>query len=154
MRLEENGLVSALEELAINSGELFKINCQFSCVEAPAAVDNEVALHLYYIVLEAVANACKHSKAQNVYITLESARDRHSLSVRDDGKGFSPSGKAHTGMGIRIMQYRARVIGANLTLQSAPGSGTHLTCLFFAVSRDEPADSRNGRFSQNSTVCI
>ena len=154
VRLEENGLVSALEELAINSGELFKINCQFSCVEAPAAVDNEVALHLYYIVLEAVANACKHSKAQNVYITLESARDRHSLSVRDDGKGFSPSGKAHTGMGIRIMQYRARVIGANLTLQSAPGSGTHLTCLFFAVSRDEPADSRNGRFSQNSTVCI
>jgi PAS domain S-box-containing protein len=154
VRLEENGLVSALEELAANSSELFKINCQFSSVEAPAAVDNEVALHLYYIVLEAVANACKHSNAQNVFITLESARDRHSLSVRDDGNGFSPSGKAHTGMGIRIMQYRARVIGANLTLESAPGSGTHLTCLFFAVSRGEPAVSHNGRLPQDSAVCI
>jgi two-component system CheB/CheR fusion protein len=154
VRLEENGLVSALEEMAANSSEIFKINCQFACVEAPAAVDNEVALHLYYIVLEAVANACKHSKAQNVFITLESARDRHSLSVRDDGKGFSPSGKTHTGMGIRIMQYRARVIGANLTLQSAPGSGTDLTCLFFAVSRDDLADSHNGRLPQDSAVCI
>jgi PAS domain S-box-containing protein len=154
VRLEENGLVSALEELAANSSELFKINCQFSCVEAPAEVDNEAALHLYYIVLEAVANACKHSNAQNVFITLESARDRHSLSVRDDGKGFSPSGKAHTGMGIRIMQYRARVIGANLTLRSAPDSGTHLACLFFAVSRDEPAGRNNGQPPRDSAVCI
>jgi PAS domain S-box-containing protein len=154
VRLEENGLVSALEELAANSSELFKINCQFSCVEAPAEVDNEVALHLYYIVLEAVANACKHSGALNVFIALESARDRHSLSVRDNGNGFSPSGKGHTGMGIRIMQYRARVIGANLTLRSAPGSGTQLTCLFFAVSRDEPAASHNGRLPHESAVCL
>ena len=154
VRLEENGLASALEELAANSNDLFKINCQFSCVEAPAAVDNEVALHLYYIVLEAVANACKHSTARNVFITLESARDRHSLSVRDDGRGFSTSGKAPAGMGIRIMQYRARVIGATLTVQSATGSGTHLTCLFYAVSRDKAAESRNRPVPQDSAVCL
>jgi nitrate/nitrite-specific signal transduction histidine kinase len=57
-------------------------------------------------------------------------------------------------MGIRIMQYRARVIGANLTLRSAPGSGTQLTCLFFAVSRDEPAASHNGRLPHESAVCL
>ncbi|HEX4121044.1 MAG TPA: PAS domain S-box protein [Verrucomicrobiae bacterium] len=154
VRLEENGLVSALEELAANSSELFKINCQFSCVEAPTAVDNEIALHLYYIVLEAVANACKHGRAGNVFITLEPARDRYLLTVRDDGKGFLPSNKAHTGMGIRIMEYRARVIGANFALHSAPGSGTQLTCLFFAVSRDEGAESENGKPSQTNAVCV
>jgi PAS domain S-box-containing protein len=154
VRLEENGLVSALEELAANSSELFKINCQFTLVEAPVAVDNEVALHLYYIVLEAVANACKHSSAQNVYITLESARDGHSLSVRDDGKGMSTSANGHGGMGIRIMQYRARVIGANLTLESAPGSGTRVTCIFYAISRDDPAESRNGKLRHDTPVCI
>ncbi len=154
VRLEENGLVSALEELAANSGELFKINCQFSCIEPPGAVDNEAALHLYYIVLEAVANACKHGKAQNVLISLKSTRDRHSLSVRDDGRGFSSSAKAQGGMGIRIMQYRARVIGANLTLQSTPGSGTCVTCQFYAVSRDGAPQIHNGRVPQDSAVCI
>jgi PAS domain S-box-containing protein len=153
VRLEENGLVSALEELAANSSELFKIDCHFTCVDAPPAADNEAALHLYYIVLEAVANACKHGRAQNVAITLEPARDGHSLSVRDDGTGMSAPTGAHGGMGIRIMQYRARVIGANLTLESAPGSGTLVTCLFYAVSRDEPAETRNGKVSHNSPVC-
>ncbi len=117
-------------------------------------MDNEAALHLYYIVLEAVANACKHGKAQNVLISLKSTRDRHSLSVRDDGRGFSPSTKAQGGMGIRIMQYRARVIGANLTLQSTPGSGTCVTCQFYAVSRDGAPQIHNGRVPQESTVCI
>ncbi|MDB6121678.1 MAG: hypothetical protein JWQ71_671 [Pedosphaera sp.] len=136
VRLEENGLASALEELAANASELFKVTCRFVSEEPPAAVDNEVALHLYYIVLEAVANASKHGKARNVTITLEPVRDRYTLSVRDDGEGFSSSASPHTGMGIRIMHYRARVIGAILTLQSQPGCGTQVICLFEPVSRE------------------
>ncbi len=136
VRLEENGLASALEELAANASELFKIECRFVCEDPPAAVDNEVALHLYYIVLEAVANASKHGKAEHVTITLEPAKDRYALSVRDDGAGFTPSRSPQTGMGVRIMHYRARVIGAILTLQSHPGTGTHVACLFQPVSRE------------------
>jgi hypothetical protein len=41
-------------------------------------------------------------------------------------------------MGLRILHYRARVIGATLTLQSQPGSGTTVTCLFLPVSREAP----------------
>ena len=136
VRLEENGLASALEEFASNASELFKINCRFVCEEPPGAVDNEVALHLYYIVLEAVANASKHGKARHVTITLEPVKDRYALSVRDDGCGFETGRGSQTGMGIRIMHYRARVIGAILTLQSHPGSGTHVACLFQPVSRE------------------
>ncbi|MDB6068010.1 MAG: sensor signal transduction histidine kinase [Pedosphaera sp.] len=136
VRLEENGLVSALEELAANASELFKMQCRFSCDQPPGEVENEIGLHLYYIVLEAVANAAKHGKARNITITLEPAGDRYSLSVRDDGTGFLHSGSHHTGMGIRIMHYRARVIGATLSLQSRPGSGTHLVCLFLPVSHE------------------
>lgn len=154
VRLEENGLVSALEELAANSSELFKIDCRFSCADAPPEVDNEIALHLYYIVLEAVANACKHGHAKNVRISLESAGDRYALSVRDDGQGFAAGAKAHAGMGIRIMQYRARVIGASLSLQSDPGSATQVTCLFFAVSRDELASGQKDLPRANSDVLI
>lgn len=131
VRLEENGLASALEELAVNTSELFKMNCRFvSKQPPPTGVDNEIALHVYYIALEAVANAAKHGKAQNVEIALEPLRDRYLLGVRDDGIGFSLRDNPPSGMGIRIMQYRARVIGTTLSLESHPGSGTYVTCLF------------------------
>jgi len=134
VRLEEMGLVPALEELAANASELFKVNCRFAAIAPPAAIEQGIALHLYYIVLEAVANASKHGSASNVTITLEPAGDRFQITVQDDGVGFSPPAGAHTGMGIRIMHYRARVIGATLRLQSQPGSGTSVICRFAPAS--------------------
>jgi PAS domain S-box-containing protein len=133
VRLEQNGLVSALEELAVNSSELFKINCRFVCEEPPEAIENEVALHLYYIVLEAVANASKHGKAKNVTISLEPASPRQQLIIRDDGVGFVYPHAAQSGMGLRIMNYRARVIGATLTLRTSLGAGTEIHCLFLPI---------------------
>jgi PAS domain S-box-containing protein len=141
VRLEEHGLVSALEELAANASALFEINCRFLPEDPPADVENTVALHLYYIVLEAIANASKHGRAQHVEIKLQPAGVRYRLSVQDDGSGFALSEESTAGMGIGIMRYRARVIGATLNLQSQPGSGTAVTCLFLAVSGEA---SRNG----------
>ena len=136
VRLEEHGLVVALEELAANASDLFKLTCRFTCQNPPATVDNVVALHLYYIVLEAVANASRHGGAGIVLIGLEPRGDRYQLAIRDDGCGFSPSLKGQAGMGLRIMHYRARVIGATLNVQSRPGQGTTITCLFLPVSRE------------------
>lgn len=145
VRLEENGLVSALEELAANAGDVFKIQCQFSSASPPAPIDHDVSIHLYYIAHEAIANACKHGNASQVKITLEPHHDRFALHVRDDGRGFVVHGKAHAGMGIRIMQYRARVIGATLNLRSAPGSGTDVSCLFLPVTAEGSRNGANGR---------
>ena len=149
VRLEENGLASALEELAANSSEVFKINCRFVSEEPIAVADNEIALHLYYIALEAVANAVKHGNAKSITISLGTAEGHHALEIKDDGDGFSPAAGAATGMGIRIMQYRARVIGATFNLQSRPGYGTHIVCLFQPVSSElphkpEPSKANNG----------
>jgi PAS domain S-box-containing protein len=138
VRLEENGLFSALEELASNASEMFKLNCRFLSEDPPAAVENAIGAHLYYIVLEAVGNAIKHGKAKNIFITLEPSGHRYVLTVKDDGIGFSLNDPTLTGMGIRIMHYRARVIGANLTLQSRPGSGTDIACLFIPISGEWP----------------
>ncbi len=143
VQLEEKGLVVALEELAATASEMFQINCQFASEEPPAVVENEIALHLYYIVLEAVANASKHGHASHVVISLEPKGDRYLLSIRDDGAGFTLSSKSHTGMGLRILHYRARVIGATLNLQTRPGSGTTVTCLFLPTSREVPSNGES-----------
>lgn len=136
VRLEENGLVSALEELAVNASQLFQLECKFVCEHPPAFVENTIALHLYYIVQEAIANAAKHGKAKNVVITLDPVNDRFALMVKDDGTGFSAKGARQTGMGLRIMDYRARVIGGTLEVKSRPEAGTQLTCIFLPVFRE------------------
>lgn len=137
-RLEENGLAVSLEKLAATSSELFGIECEFTATHPPEMVENAVALHLYYIVREAIANASKHGGAKNVWIKLEPDAGRYLLSVEDNGGGFTPPAQTATGMGLRNMFYRARVIGATLTLHSEPGSGTTVCCHFHPVSRELP----------------
>jgi len=132
VRLEENGLVSALEEWAAHAGELFQIDCVFTCDQPPAGVESTAALHLYYIAQEAVANAAKHGHATRVEVVLSPHVDGWNLTVRDDGGGFIPGEKINAGMGLRIMDYRARVIGATLQVQSKPGAGATIACIFQA----------------------
>ena len=141
VRLEENGLVSALEELCANANQLFEVQCRFSSENGPEWVENGIALHLYYIAQEAVANAAKHGKARHVQLRLERCNDRFALSIQDDGTGFAPNHSGNTGMGLRIMHYRARVIGATLEVKSQLGKGTQITCLFLPGVREMPNPS-------------
>ncbi|HEV2210026.1 MAG TPA: sensor histidine kinase [Verrucomicrobiae bacterium] len=138
VQLEEKGLVFALEGLAANAGELFNVQCRFVCEQPPALIQNAVALHLYYIALEAVGNAARHGAPRNISVRLEPAGELFRLSVCDDGAGFVIPRGGLTGMGIRIMRYRAGVIGGSLTLHSQPGQGTSVECLFFPVPPTSP----------------
>ena len=133
VRLEENGLLSAIEEFAANAESLFKIQCQFSFDKSFAGVDSTVSLHLYYIIQEAVLNAVKHGKATSILISIKRDSDHFMLSIRDNGTGFQAP-RSSTGMGIRIMRYRSSVIGSTLDLKSAPGQGTQITCAFYPAA--------------------
>ncbi len=138
VRLEENGLVSALEELATNTESRFAIRCRFASPAPAVKVDNAAALHLYFIAQEAVLNAARHGKATQVDVALQWQANRLTLQVVDDGTGFAPPDSNPTGMGIRIMRYRAQVIGATLDLRSAPGHGAKITCELFPATKELP----------------
>ena len=88
-----------------------------------------MATHLYRIAQEAVTNAVKHSRARSVAIRLRALAGMFELSITDDGVGLSAAPqKESTGMGLHIMDYRARSIGG--TLQVGPGRwrGTEVSC--------------------------
>jgi len=129
VQLEENGLISAFEELAENAGNFFQTRCEFHC-ETPVAVrDHAVAQHLYFIAQEAIVNAVRHGKASRIELRLARG-DGHScvLTIQDNGTGFSAPPAKTRGMGIRIMKYRARLIGAELQVRLRPGGGTEVIC--------------------------
>ncbi|MGC9940822.1 MAG: PAS domain-containing sensor histidine kinase [Verrucomicrobiota bacterium] len=134
VRLEEEGLTDAVEELTVNIGKLYNIKCDFSSAGTLPTMHNGVAMHLHFIAQEAIMNAAKHSQASAITVRLLRENDELVLSVKDNGVGFQSGNQDRTGMGIGIMRYRAKVIGAALDLQSQPGQGTQLSCKYHLQS--------------------
>lgn len=130
VELENNGLMSALLELAANVQKLFRVRCQLDCPEPVLIQNNLVATHLFRITQEAINNAIKHGQAKNIVIALNPANDVNVLTVTDDGRGFSGEAAPATGMGLHIMKYRASVVNADLLVQSSVGGGTSVICRF------------------------
>lgn len=127
--LEGDGLGAALERLATNAERLFGIRCSFEQMGSVLLHDNSIATHLYRIAQEAVSNAVKHGKAAHVRMVLASGLGRVRLRIVDDGVGFPEQlDDDRPGMGVRIMQYRARVIGATLEITRGVDKGTVITC--------------------------
>ena len=123
--LEANGLMAALQDLAVTVRDIFRINGSFYARSPVLIPDNDLATHLFRIAQEAVSNAVKHSGATEIKIELERADEHVILSVKDNGRGIS---QKSGGMGLRIMSYRATIIGGTLTLESEPGKGTKVIC--------------------------
>ena len=128
VELEANGLTAALQRLTENAERLFAITCTFEEVGAVPLHDSNAAIHLYRIAQEAVSNAVKHGKASHVRVSLALGDEQVRLHVQDDGIGFPEELPKERGMGVRIMQYRARIIGATLEIWRDPAGGTVLTC--------------------------
>lgn len=85
---------------------------------------NDVVYAVYRIVQEALVNVVKHAHAESITITAQYDENSLSLSVVDDGVGFD-SGMAHKGgIGFNSMTERAKGIGAEITVQAQPQSGT------------------------------
>jgi len=128
VQLDANGLMSALEELTSNASKLFNISCRFECARPVLVGDNTVATHLYRIAQEGITNAVKHGEARYIVVSLSDSVGQLKLRIWNGGAGFLASASAKSGLGLRIMQYRAEMIGATLKIVSANGKGTTVAC--------------------------
>lgn len=124
----ERGLMSALAELALKVNGLPEITCSFECDENVEIGDSFVAAQLHAIAQEAVTNAMKHGRADRILISLHGNHEVATLEICDDGEGIQCESDQMTGMGLRIMRYRAGIAGAVLDIQPADGGGTVVTC--------------------------
>lgn len=127
-RLEREGLAVALEELAGNLAGRFSVSCETQIAPDLPALPPPMAIHLYRIAQEAMVNAARHSGTERVRLKLaENRAGRLVMSVEDDGKGLDAAPGA--GMGLSIMEYRARMIGADLSIGPTAGRGTVVRCV-------------------------
>jgi signal transduction histidine kinase len=84
---------------------------------------------LYRIAQEAASNAIRHGRARNILISLDATSESIMLAVTDDGIGLPADARAKKGMGLRIMDYRADLIGAAFDIQNLPAGGARAVCV-------------------------
>ena len=91
--------MSALRDLTARSEEMFGVACIFDC-QRPVRVDNNTtATHLYRIAQEAITNAARHGRAEQIVVSLRDVPEI-SLQVRDDGVGLPADSSATNGSGL------------------------------------------------------
>jgi len=77
-----------------------------------------------------VNNAIKHGKARQVVIALGARGGRGALTISDNGSGIGKVSASNKGMGLHIMNYRAKMIGGALEVKQSKPHGTVVSCLF------------------------
>lgn len=127
--LEEEGLETALRSLAVSTAKRLGLTCAVDLQSQPPHVDKTVAVHLYRIAQEALNNAARHSGARNLRISFRAVGSFFQLEVEDDGTGLPSEARSSGGMGLHIMEDRARAIGATLELLSGKAGGTIVRCV-------------------------
>jgi signal transduction histidine kinase len=127
---DAQGLMSALQQWAGEVEDLFAVSCRFQCFTPVLIHDDTVATHLYYVAREAVNNAIKHGHARQIVIRLAADDHQGALTIQDDGYGIGSIVPGDKGMGLHLMNYRARMVGGSLEVQRVSTGGTMVTCLF------------------------
>jgi PAS domain S-box-containing protein len=122
--LEQEGLAAALQaRLTAVEGRTAGLTTHIA-VEADLRLPGRVEEALYRIAQEALNNVFKHAHARTVTVALRRAGPTVRLEIADDGAGFVREAGRGGGIGLHSMQERADLIGARLTIESAPGRGT------------------------------
>jgi len=126
--MDPDALLPALERLCQDVRARHGIDCR---VQADRAFDirkPEQTLHLYRIAREAVVNAIKHARCTHIAITLEHVEGNLVLTIMDDGQQTVPGVVPEPGLGLRIMRYRAGLLGGTLQISGTEKGGMQVIC--------------------------
>ena len=129
-------MTAALETLS-RQLSTSKVSVVFSHQNVPASLSEELTVCLYRIAQEALNNAIKHGRADNISVCLRGTQDSVQLSVHDNGVGFDAR-TAPAGLGLISMTERVEHVGGALQIRSEPGGGTQ-------VDVSVPVSSSRGR---------
>jgi len=126
--LEAEGLVAALGKQIDSLRARHQIAVRSSLGDEPD-LSLEAKEALYRIAQETLHNIVKHSRAGRVELRLDAPTldsQYVTLDIRDDGDGFDAAGTFPGHLGLRSMRERAARLGGALSIESAPGQGTHV----------------------------
>jgi len=126
VELGDEGIANALQHLAADTQETCGARCVLRVHDDDSLPRGTTAIQLYHIAQEAVSNAARHGKPEEILITLSAGE----LVIENNGSGLPADAEARKGMGLKIMRYRASMIGGTLDIQPREEGGTMVICRF------------------------
>jgi signal transduction histidine kinase len=140
--VEELGLVMGLSNLARTIAQRAHLSLELTVPEHNEGWPSEIEHVFYRIAEEALHNIAQHARAQTLAVALKEKSGRLSLSIHDDGRGFSPDQiDPEQRFGLLGMRERAEAISASLSITSEPGLGT--TVLLAYPPAPQPAGKKH-----------
>jgi two-component system NarL family sensor kinase len=132
-RIAQIGLVEAIrfEMENVRKSGLMEVECEV--IGSEYDFDGQKSTFLFRMFQEMLNNILKHSQAQKVTVNLLFTEDnRFVLTLADNGVGFDVEAKRNSvssssGVGLKSIFNRAKLIGADLDMKSIPGKGTTVT---------------------------
>ncbi|MCY3004654.1 MAG: PAS domain S-box protein [Planctomycetota bacterium] len=139
VQIDAEGLWAALADLASSANANPKFRCKFEFVGSGSVGNKAASTQLFRIAQEALTNSQKHGKASEIRISLILSSAQTVLEISDNGLGFEPIEKTETfseggGLGLRIMQYRASILGGELQVSRNNRNGTTVRCTIPTLS--------------------
>jgi signal transduction histidine kinase len=137
--IDDLGLTQAinamLNQVADSSG--IRFDCEVEPIDNLFSEADEI--NVYRIVQECLNNIVKHSSATEVRVTIKKSPHAVVIEIEDNGRGFDSQANDGTGLGLRDITERARILGGTHRFDSVPGRGTKVTIkLISPGERDEP----------------
>lgn len=133
--LDDLGLHDALEWMLQQQAQLAGWSAAFSGGDSEERFAPHLETACFRIAQEALTNAARYAHATHVSVALAAEAGRLVLSVKDNGRGFdlaralSPAERSNH-FGLVSMSERAKLVGARLSIESEPGRGTQVECVF------------------------
>jgi signal transduction histidine kinase len=127
IEVDTKGLAAALKELAKWTTEHSSIPVNVECPESIEMPDHTTATHVFRIAQEAVSNALRHGQSRQINLSLLCQPSGLCLKIKDDGIGLHLKAEESQGLGLRIMKYRAGLLGGILQIGPVEEGGTIVT---------------------------
>jgi signal transduction histidine kinase len=127
--LDQLGLTKAVEWMVENISRTSSTHFACETDNVDGVLNPEMEINLYRIIQEALNNVLKHAAATEVILELKREFNSVRFSLLDNGRGFQTDQKPTGGLGLESIAERAKLLGGNLDIQSAPRKGTRLTVL-------------------------
>jgi hypothetical protein len=138
LMLDDLGLVPAVEWLVQGFTERSGVACELKVDEAQLDLGEPHASAVFRILQESLTNVAKHAQASRVDMALAREDGAVTLSVSDNGRGFSPHDpRKPSSFGLMGLRERAYALGGEVRIDSAPGRGTRIDVRIPLAERGE-----------------
>ncbi|CAN5615515.1 hypothetical protein BH11ACT8_BH11ACT8_06610 [soil metagenome] len=142
---EAESLGSAISAVARHLSESSRVPIQVTLDEHSTRLRPEVEAELFRIAQEAMNNAIKHAQCSSIEVNCQVYAPDVLITVSDDGRGMQ-QGRADS-HGLKIMRERARLVGADLSIDAEPTGGLVVSVRIGSTARDFPRQPNAERVS-------